>query len=170
MSSQIVNVEWKSKNFWQNKVSKIRVIEIRQSKIRGSEIRVSEIRISSNHRELHGAIFSGVREALLLIPFRLWRGRCERSGGLRTEILNNNHFWNWSSWFFVSGLQFMWFYCCGRSSSRIWSVGVPQSGREAGKIDRTSLWSGCSELRPRKRNLVELDTRTICQTAKMSHM
>ncbi len=47
MSSQIVNVEWKSKNFWQNKVSVIRV----------SEIRVSEIRISSNHHELHGAIF-----------------------------------------------------------------------------------------------------------------
>ena len=32
--------------------------KIRGSKIRGSEIRVSEIRISSNHRELHGAIFS----------------------------------------------------------------------------------------------------------------
>ncbi len=57
MSSQIVNVEWKSKNFWQNKVSEIRVSEIRGSKIRGSEIRVSEIRISSNHRELHGAFF-----------------------------------------------------------------------------------------------------------------
>ncbi len=28
------------------------------SEIRVSEIRVSEIRISSNHRELHGAIFS----------------------------------------------------------------------------------------------------------------
>ncbi len=27
------------------------------SEIRGSEIRGSEIRISSNHRELHGAIF-----------------------------------------------------------------------------------------------------------------
>ncbi len=37
--------------------SKIRVSEIRGSKIRGSEIRVSKIRISSNHRELHGAIF-----------------------------------------------------------------------------------------------------------------
>ncbi len=67
MSSQIVNVEWKSKNFWQNKVSEIRVSEIRGSEIRGSEIRVNEIRvseirvskirISSNHRELHGAIF-----------------------------------------------------------------------------------------------------------------
>ncbi len=33
--------------------------EIRVSEIRGSEIRVSEIRISSNHRELHGAIFAG---------------------------------------------------------------------------------------------------------------
>ncbi len=42
----------KSKNFWQNKVS-----EIRGSEIRVSEIRVSKIRISSNHRELHGAIF-----------------------------------------------------------------------------------------------------------------
>ncbi len=47
--------------------SKIRVSEIRGSEIRGSEIRgseitvskirVSKIRISSNHRELHGAIF-----------------------------------------------------------------------------------------------------------------
>ncbi len=39
------------------RVSKIRVSEIRVSEIRGSEIRVSEIRISSNHRELHRAIF-----------------------------------------------------------------------------------------------------------------
>ncbi len=39
------------------RVSKIRVSEIRVSEIRVSEIRVSEIRISSNHRELHGAIF-----------------------------------------------------------------------------------------------------------------
>ncbi len=39
------------------RVSKIRVSEIRVSEIRGSEIRGSEIRISSNHRELHGAIF-----------------------------------------------------------------------------------------------------------------
>ncbi len=37
--------------------SEIRVSEIRGSKIRGIKIRVSEIRISSNHRELHGAIF-----------------------------------------------------------------------------------------------------------------
>ncbi len=75
MSSQIVNVEWKSKNFWQNKVSeirvsKIRVSEIRGSEIRGSEIRVSkirvrEIRVSSNHRELHGAIFCQVNWLLL---------------------------------------------------------------------------------------------------------
>ncbi len=51
------------------RVSKIRGSKIRGSKIRGSEIRVSEIRvskirISSNHRELHGAIFwsmSGLR-------------------------------------------------------------------------------------------------------------
>ncbi len=39
------------------RVSKIRVREIRVSEIRVSKIRVSEIRISSNHRELHGAIF-----------------------------------------------------------------------------------------------------------------
>ncbi len=39
-------------------MSKIRVSEIRGSEIRVIEIRVSEIRISSNHRELHGAIFS----------------------------------------------------------------------------------------------------------------
>ncbi len=39
------------------RVSEIRVSEIRGSKIRGSEIRVSKIRISSNHHELHGAIF-----------------------------------------------------------------------------------------------------------------
>ncbi len=37
--------------------SEIRVSKIRGSEIRVSEIRVSEIRISSNHRELHGAIF-----------------------------------------------------------------------------------------------------------------
>ncbi len=40
------------------RVSEIRVSKIRVSEIRVSEIRVSEIRISSNHRELHGAIFS----------------------------------------------------------------------------------------------------------------
>ncbi len=40
------------------RVSEIRVSEIRGSEIRGSEIRVTEIRISSNHRELHGAIFA----------------------------------------------------------------------------------------------------------------
>ncbi len=39
------------------RVSKIRVSEIRVREIRVREIRVSEIRISSNHRELHGAIF-----------------------------------------------------------------------------------------------------------------
>ncbi len=37
--------------------SEIRGSEIRGSEIRVSEIRVSEIRISSNHHELHGAIF-----------------------------------------------------------------------------------------------------------------
>ncbi len=42
------------------RVSKIRVSKIRGSEIRGSEIRVSKIRISSNHRELHGAIFWNV--------------------------------------------------------------------------------------------------------------
>ena len=40
------------------RVSKIRVSEIRVTEIHLSEIRVSKIRISSNHRELHGAIFS----------------------------------------------------------------------------------------------------------------
>ncbi len=40
------------------RVSKISVSEIRVSKIRVSKIRVSKIRISSNHRELHGAIFA----------------------------------------------------------------------------------------------------------------
>ena len=39
------------------RVSEIRVSEIRVNKIRVTEIRVSEIRISSNHSELHGAIF-----------------------------------------------------------------------------------------------------------------
>ncbi len=38
-------------------VSEIRVSKIRVSEIRVREIRVSEIRISSNHHELHGAIF-----------------------------------------------------------------------------------------------------------------
>ncbi len=53
------------------RVSEIRVSEIRGSEIRGSEIRVSEIRvskirISSNHRELHGAIFDPERERHLV--------------------------------------------------------------------------------------------------------
>ncbi len=47
------------------RVSEIRVSKIRGSEIRGSEIRVSEIRISSNHRELHGAIFSDARSIFL---------------------------------------------------------------------------------------------------------
>ncbi len=42
------------------RVSEIKVSEIKGSEIRGSEIRGSEIRISSNHRELHGAIFSSM--------------------------------------------------------------------------------------------------------------
>ncbi len=74
MSSLVVNVEWKVTKI---RVSKIRVSEIKVSEIRVSEIKVSEIRvskirvseisvreisvreirISSNHRELHGAIF-----------------------------------------------------------------------------------------------------------------
>ncbi len=45
-------------------MSEIRVSEIRVSEIRGSEIRVSEIRISSNHRELHGAIFCALARTL----------------------------------------------------------------------------------------------------------
>ncbi len=39
------------------KVTEIRVSKIRVSEIRVNKIRVTEIRISSNHRELHGAIF-----------------------------------------------------------------------------------------------------------------
>ncbi len=52
-------------------MSEIRVSEIRVSKIRVSEIRVSEIRISSNHRELHGAIFAPVKvfNRLCVDPF-----------------------------------------------------------------------------------------------------
>ncbi len=48
------------------RVSEIRVSEIRGSKIRVSEIRVSKIRISSNHRELHGAIFLVVERWLIV--------------------------------------------------------------------------------------------------------
>ncbi len=40
------------------KVTKIRVTEIRVTEIRVTKIKATEIRISSNHRELHGAIFS----------------------------------------------------------------------------------------------------------------
>ena len=36
--------------------------KIRVSEIRVSEIRVSEIRISSNHHELHGAIFLQIKK------------------------------------------------------------------------------------------------------------
>ncbi len=36
---------------------KVRIFDKKVTEIRVSEIRVSEIRISSNHRELHGAIF-----------------------------------------------------------------------------------------------------------------
>ncbi len=39
------------------RVREIRVSEIRVREIRVREIRVSEIRISSNHCELHGAVF-----------------------------------------------------------------------------------------------------------------
>ncbi len=56
------------------RVSKIRGSKIRESEIRVSEIRVSEIRISSNHRELHGAIFCAVillRNQALKVPS--WR-------------------------------------------------------------------------------------------------
>ncbi len=56
MSSQVVNFEWKSKNFDFKKVTWIRASQIRVSQIRASQIRATEI--SSNHRELHGAIFS----------------------------------------------------------------------------------------------------------------
>ncbi len=50
MSTPIHNM--KKVRIFDKKVTKIRVSEIRVS-----EVRVSEIRISSNHRELHGAIF-----------------------------------------------------------------------------------------------------------------
>ena len=40
---------------------KVRIFDKKVTEIRVSEIRVSEIRISSNHRELHGAIFSELR-------------------------------------------------------------------------------------------------------------
>ncbi len=61
----------KDKKVTKIRVSKIRVSEIRVSKIRVSEIRVreirvSEIRISSNHRELHGAIFVQTRFCLCM--------------------------------------------------------------------------------------------------------
>ncbi len=50
-------------------MSEIRVSKIRGSEIRGSEIRGSEIRISSNHRELHGAIFDTLTlKANVLFP------------------------------------------------------------------------------------------------------
>ncbi len=50
ISSQVVNIEWKSKNFDKKKASQIRASQIRASQIRATEI-------SSNHRELHGAVF-----------------------------------------------------------------------------------------------------------------
>ncbi len=65
MSSQVVNIEWKSKNFCWKKVTKITVRKIRVSEIRVTEIRVSKIRISSNHRQLHGAIFVGDKTNLI---------------------------------------------------------------------------------------------------------
>ena len=43
------------------RVTKIRVSEIRVSKIRVTKIRVTKIRISSNHRVLHGAIFTKLK-------------------------------------------------------------------------------------------------------------
>ncbi len=55
--------------------------EIRVSKIRGSEIRVSEIRISSNHRELHGAIFCQER---YIIPIKSFdRTKADEAEGVR---------------------------------------------------------------------------------------
>ncbi len=58
-------------------MTKIRASEIRVSEIRVSKIRVSEIRISSNHRELHGAIFGD------------WRRLVDCSRSLRTTIDQN---------------------------------------------------------------------------------
>ncbi len=60
----------KSKNF-DKKVSQIRSSQIRVSQIRASQIRASQIRaseISSNHRELHGAIFFICNQLLLQWP------------------------------------------------------------------------------------------------------
>ena len=45
------------------RVSKISVTKIRVTKIRVTKIRVSKIRISSNHCEVHGAIFVAVKES-----------------------------------------------------------------------------------------------------------
>ncbi len=56
--------------------SEIRVSKIRGSKIRVSEIRVSEIRISSNHRELHGAIFYHRKKARFLSKLSMAQPSC----------------------------------------------------------------------------------------------
>ncbi len=53
------------------RVTEIRVSKIRVTKIRVSKIRVSEIRISSNHPELHGAIFINSAYFQFLISFQL---------------------------------------------------------------------------------------------------
>ncbi len=57
MSSQVVNIMKKIRNFNRKKLIKIRATEIRVTEIRLTEIGATEIRISSNHRELYGAIF-----------------------------------------------------------------------------------------------------------------
>ncbi len=75
MSCQVVNIKWKKVRILTKKVSQIRASQIRVSQIRVSQIRARQIRasqirasqirasqiraseISSNHRELHGAIF-----------------------------------------------------------------------------------------------------------------
>ncbi len=55
MSSQVVILSEKSKNFDQ-----------KATQIRASQIRATEI--SSNHRELHGAIFLAVKKQNITIP------------------------------------------------------------------------------------------------------
>ncbi len=65
-------------------MSEIRVSKIRGSEIRVSEIRVSEIRISSNHCELHGAIFWGVFD--FCVPHHSTVERC-RESNIKTKLL-----------------------------------------------------------------------------------
>ncbi len=104
----------KSKNFWQNKVSEIRVSEIRVSKIRASEIRVSEIRvskirvseirISSNHHELHGAIF--VQETQV-VPHVEWQEPRNWPSMVRHFHLSHQTVINWFNDWLGSGASLL---------------------------------------------------------------